>query len=348
MDKGKYRLPTTLTALVIVLATALYLQFLANSEQQDLSTSEPVTFDLQVDERRETTAIPEAPERSPPDELPTPAQDTYSDKDGLFAMVEWRNRGSLSHDEYPQTYAELRALAEEGDVEATRRLTALLRSCRRAALPMSEAELSEIVAEMRATYSYPMLRDGKFEFLLSATGELSHKMSPAEFESFIDGWHSNVMKCNAVTVAQREEADYWLGQLEAHGGARVNWREATQDMDHDEKITYIDSMWAMGDPYALAKYAEIYADHELQLIDPSARVKSYAYIYAFYEALIETAKFHSDADGLARLQYSLKRIRENYSVLLSEYELREAHELTRQIIAANENCCTRLSPSLYK
>lgn len=309
MPKKKYRLPTTLTAFAIVLAIALYLQFLANSEQQDLTASEPVTLDPQVDERPESTAIPGAAESSVPDALTTPAQDTYSDKDGLFAMVEWRNRGSLRHDEYPQTYAELRALAEEGDVEATRRLTGLLRKCRRAAIPMSEAEISEIVAEMRATYSYPMLRDGKFEFPPSATGELSHKMSPAEFESFIDGWHSNVLWCNAVTVAQREEADYWLGQLEAQGGVLIFSNEADKGKDRDEKITYVDSMWAMGEPYALARYSDLYADPKLQLIDPSARVKSYAYIYTFYEAMIATAKYHSDADRLAELRWALKRIR---------------------------------------
>ncbi len=348
MDKGKNRLPTTLTALVIVLATALYLQFFANSEQQGLSTSEPVTFDLQVDERRETTAIPEATESSAPDELPTPAQNTFSDNNGLFATVEWRNRGSLSHDEYPRTYAELRALAEAGDVEATRRLTELLRSCRRAALPMSEAEISEIVAEMRATYSYPMLRDGKFEFLPSATGELSHKIpSPAEFESFVDQWHSNVMRCNAVTVAQRKESDYWLGQLEAQGSVWAFWHEATQGMDRDEKITYVDNMWAMGDPHALAAYSELYADPELQLLDPSARVKSYAYIYAFYEALIETAKYHSNAARLAELQKALRRVRTFHKGVLSEHELKEAYELARQTIADNENCCMRLPPTSY-
>ena len=127
MERSKYRLPTTLTALAIVLAIALYLQFLANSEQQGLPTPEPVTLDLQVDERRETTAIPETTESSAPDDLPAPAQNTFSDKNGLFAMVEWRNRGRLSHDEYPRTYDELRALAEAGDVEATRRLAARLR-----------------------------------------------------------------------------------------------------------------------------------------------------------------------------------------------------------------------------
>ncbi len=334
MEKSKYRLPTTLMALVIGLAIALYLQFFANS-------------DPQVDERRETTAISEAPESLARDELPTLSRNTYSDKDGLFAMVEWRNRGRLSYDEYPQTYAGLRVLAEEGDVEATRRLTVLLRSCRHAALPMPEAEISEIVAEMQATYSYPMLRDGKFEFLLSATGELSHKMSSAEFESFIDGWHSNVMKCNAVTVAQREEADYWLGQLEVQGGVQSLSYEATQEMDREEKFTYVDNMWAMGDPSALASYSELYADPELQLLDPSARVKSYAYIYAFYEALIETAKYHSDADRLAELQWALKIVRKNYAILLSEHEFREAHELARQIIADNENCCMRPPPTGY-
>lgn len=346
MDKSRFRLATTLAVLVTVLAVALYLQFLARSEQQGLSTSEPVTFDMQASERRETAAISEAPEKSAPDELPILEQGSFSDTEGLFATVEWRNRESLSNDDYPKSYAELRVLAEEGDVEATRHLTRLLQSCQRAVLPMSEAEVLETVAEIRLTYSYPLLRDGKFEFLPSAAGELSHKMSSAEFERFVDAWHSNVIysvrKCNDVTAAQREETDHWLGVLKSQGGARPSWREATQDMALDEKIAYVDNMWATGDPHALATYADIYGDYQLQLIDPSARMKSYAYIYAFYEAMIETAKHHSDAGGLARLRRSLKLIQENHSNLFSEYELRDAHELARQTIADNENCCIRL------
>lgn len=274
-----------------------------------------------------------------------------AETEDLFSSVEWRDRESLSQDEYPRTYAELRVLAEAGDVEATRRLAALLRSCRKAVLPITEAEISTFVAEMRTTYSYPMLRDGKFELIPSAVGELSHKMSAAEFERFIDEWQSNVvssaMKCNDVTLAQRKEADHWRDVFEAQGGVSTSWREATRDMDRVEKTAYIDNMWAMGDPHALSAYADIYGDHELQLIDPSARVKSYAYTYAFYEALIETAKYHSDNDRLARFQWGLKRVRENYSVLLSEHELREAHELARQTIADNENCCIRIPPNSH-
>ena len=258
-----------------------------------------------------------------------------AESEGLFSSVEWRDSESPGHDEYPRTYAGLRALAEAGDVEATRRLAARLRTCRRAVLPISEAEISTIVAEMRATYSFPMLRDGKFEFLLEATGELSHKISATEFESFIDGWHSNVssaaMLCNGFTMAQREEADHWRDVFEAQGGVSTSWREATRDMGHDAKIAYIDSLWATGDLNALSAYAEIYSDRELQLRDPSARVKSYAYIYAFYEALIEMATYHSDADRLAELQWTLKQVRANYTILLSEHERIEAQELARRV-----------------
>jgi hypothetical protein len=236
-------------------------------------------------------------------------------------------------------------MAEEGDVEATRRLTNLLRICRHAALPISEAEISEIVLEMRATYSYPTLSDGKFEFLPSAAGELSHKVSPAEFDSFIDGWHSNAMRCNTVTVAQRNEADHWLGVLELQGIDGRSWHEATKGLDSEKRLAYIDNMWASGDPQALAAYADLYGDHELQLIDPSARVKAYAYISAYYEALIETAKYHSNADRLAHFQWALNRAREHYNAVLSGHELREALELARQTIADNENCCIRLPPT---
>ncbi len=269
----------------------------------------------------------------------------------LFSSVEWRDSENQSNEEYPRTYAALRDLAESGDVDATRHLAALLRSCRKAVLPITEAELSAIVAEMRATYSYPMLRDGKFEFLPSAAGELSHKMSAAEFEEFIDGWHANVIssatRCNDVTPAQRKEADHWRDVFEAQGGVSSSWREATRNMDHDAKIAYVDKLWAIGDPTALEAYADLYGDDKLQLIDPSARVKSYAYIYAFYEALIETAKYHSDAERLARFQDGLKHVRMNFSDILSEHELKEAHELARQFIERNVNCCVRLPPNSY-
>lgn len=274
-----------------------------------------------------------------------------AEKEGLFSSVEWRDRESLNQDDYPATYGELRELAEAGDVEATRRLAARLQTCRNAVLPITEEEISAVVAEMRATYSLPLLRDGKFEFLPEATGRLGHRMSAAELESFIDRWQSNTssaaMLCNDFTVAQREEADHWRNLFEAQGGVSNSWREATRNLDHDETIAHIDNMWAMGDPTALEAYADLYGDDRLQRIDPSARIKSYAYIYAFYEALIETAKYHSDAERLARFQDGLKHVRRYHSDILSEHELNEAHEFARQSIERNVNCCFRLPPNSY-
>ena len=274
-----------------------------------------------------------------------------AEKEGLFSSVEWRDRESLSQDDYPTTYGELRELAEAGDVEATRRLAARLRTCRNAVLPITEEEISAVVAEMRATYSLPLLRDGKFEFLPEATGGLGYRMSSAELESFIDKWQSNTssaaMLCNDFTRAQREEADHWRDVFEAQGGVWKSWREATRNMDHDATIAHVDNMWAMGDLTALEAYADLYGDDRLQLIDPSARVKSYAYTYAFYEALIETAKYHSDAERLARFQDGLKHVRRYHSDILSEHELQEAHELARQSIERNVNCCLRLPPNSY-
>lgn len=336
MDERRILL-TTLAAIAVILAFALHLRFNANSE--------PIQLDPQADE---ITVATDPADSTAIDELPVRSFNASSDDDGLFASVEWRNRWPGDIQVYPRTYAELRALAEKGDVEAMRRLAGLLNTCKNAALPMSEAELSVIVAEMRATYSLPKLSEGRFEFLPEATGKLGNLFSSeAEFNSFVDGWVSNTKTCTSITMEQHNEVGHWLELLEAHGQKPVSLGRSTPDLSREERIAHVDNLWATGDPYALAKYSEIFSDHELQLIDPSARVKAYAYIYAFYEAMIQTAKFHSDADGLARLQYSLERIRDNHSVLLSEYELREAHGLARQIILANENCCTRLSPRLY-
>jgi hypothetical protein len=336
MDKRKI-LIATLTAITVVLAFVLRPQFIANTEL--------VPLDPQVDEN--AVAIDQAGSLAI-DELPARQLDASSDDDGLFASVDWRNRWSGDIQLYPRTFLELHALAENGDVEAMRRLVGLLQKCENAALPMSEAELSVVVAEMRASYSLPKLSEGRFEFLPEAAGQLGNLFSSeAEFNSFVDEWVSNTKTCTSITMKQRNEVGHWLGLLEAHGEVPVTSRKSMRHMSSEERLAHVDSQWASGDPYALAEYAEIYSDDELQLIDPTARMKAYAYISAFYEALIETAKHHSDADGLARLRYSLRRIRENYSALLSEHEFREAHELARQIILANENCCMRLSPRLY-
>jgi hypothetical protein len=336
MDKRKI-LIATLSVAAAVLAFVLRPQFIANTEL--------VPLDPQVDEN--AVAI-DLVGNLAIDEIPARQSAASSDDDGLFASVNWRNRWSGDIQLYPRTFLELRALAENGDVEAMRRLVGLLQMCENAALPMSEAELSAVITEMRASYSLPKLSDGRFEFPPESAGQLGNLFSSeAEFNSFVDEWLSNTKTCTSVTTKQRNEVDHWLGMLELHGAVPVTSTKSTRHISREEKLAHVDSRWASGDPYALAEYAEIYSNYELQLIDPTARMKAYAYISAFYEALIETAKHHSDADGLAELRYSLGRIRENYSALLSEHEVGEAHELARQIILANENCCIRLSPRLY-
>jgi len=334
MGDSKYRLLITLAAAVIVVVLAVQSQrFFAGHEPQDPPKSESVTMG---------PTVHDAPRDTAPDELLTSVPGTVTDNEGLFAAAVWRNRGNLPDEAYPQTYEGLRALAEAGDLEALRRLAALLSGCGRAALPMSEAEISEIVAEMQTTYSYPLLRDGKFEFLLPATGELSHKMSPEQFETFLDEWRSSVMECNAVTVEQRQEAGFWLAELEAQGGAPLSWQEAIRGMDHDARIAYVDAMWAIGDPQALFAYSQLYGSHERQLTDPSARMKAYAYIYAYYEALIEMAKQQADADRLDQLRSALGYVRKHHGAVLSEHEFRAAHELARKTVAENKNCCIRI------
>ena len=336
MDKRK-KLLTILAAIAVVLALTIYLRTTA--------TLGSVRLDPQVDE---IAAVTDPATSSALGELPVRPSNASSGDDGLFASVDWRNRWPGEIQLYPRTYSELRALAEKGDVEALRRLVGLLNQCEYAALPMSDAELSVMVAEMRATYSLPNLREGRLEFLPETTGRLGNLFgSEAEFNSFVDEWVSNTKTCTSVTMKQRNEVGHWLELLEAHDQEPASPRISAQDMSRDERIARADRLWARGDPHALATYADIFSDYELQLTDPSARVKAYAYIYAFYEAMIATAKYHSDAEGLARLQYSLERIHESHSGLLSEHELREAHELARQTITTNENCCIRLSPRLY-
>jgi hypothetical protein len=331
-------------AVLIGVALALMLEFRPFLETDgapppDAMNTPPVVLTVQE-------SVDESPSETRKSE---PAIDV--EEEGLFSSVEWRDSESPSQGDYPRTYGELRELAEAGDVEATRRLAVRLQTCRNAVLPITEEEISAVASEMRATYSLPLLRDGRFEFLPEATGGLGHRMSAAELESFIDRWQSSTSSaaklCNDFTMAQREEADYWRDVFESQGGVSKSWREATRNMDHDATIAHVDNMWAMGDPTALEAYADFYGDYRTQLVDPSAQVKSYAYIYAFYEALIETAKYNSDADRLARFQDGLQHVHRYYSDILSEHELQEAHEFARQSVERNENCCLRLPPNSY-
>ena len=277
MDKSRYRLTLILGALAAVLAIALCLQFRVEAGSAAL--------EQQGDE---TAATSEAPERSALDESPDPPLSASAGNNGLFSSVEWRNRSGQSPETYPRTYSELRALAEQGDAEATRRLIGLLEGCQYAALPLSDDELSAIVTRIRESYSMPTLRGGQFEFLPETTGDLGYLFGSAEeLDAFVDKWHANTKTCTVVTVEQRSEVDYWHSLLEEQGGGPFVSQRTFHEMERDEQVAHIDARWATGDPYALAQYAAFYADNNQELFDPSARIKSYAYIYAYYEAAVD-------------------------------------------------------------
>ena len=116
-------------------------------------------------------------------------------------------------------------------------------------------------------------------------------------------------------------------------------------MNRDEKIVYLESAWAPGDPQALAELASIYSEYDVQITDPSAGVRAYAYIYTYYRAAIESARHHSETERLAQLQWALATVTRNYEVSLSEHQIADAHQLARQTVENNANCCIRLPPT---
>ena len=293
MNKHKNRLTIAIAALAAVVAIALSIQL--------ISAPKSTGSDQRADEVRSYASQRRRNRRT--DES-TWAQSSYSPKDDrLFSSVEWRDRWEENREAYPKTYAELRKLEEQGDAGATRRLVGLLRSCQHAALPVSDAELDEIVAQMRTSYSLPSLTDGRFEFLPETTGDLGNRFeSSAELDAFIDKWHSNTRTCTATTVEQRGEVEHWLGVLQAQDPDTDYTKRRPQNMNRDEEIAYFESVWATGDPYALAELATIYSDYDVQITDPSAGVRGYAYIYTYFRAAIESARYHSETERLTQLQ----------------------------------------------
>jgi hypothetical protein len=196
------------------------------------------------------------------------------------------------------------------------------------------------------SYSLPTLTNGRFEFLPETTGDLGNLFeSGAELTAFIDKWHANTRTCTRVTVEQRGEVDYWLEVLQAQDPDTEYSKRPPQDMNHDEKIAYLESTWATGDPRALAELATIYSEYDVQTTDPSARIKAFAYIYTYFRAAIESARYHSEAERIAELQWALMTVTSNHEALLSDHEIREAYQLARRTVDDNEKCCIRLSPS---
>lgn len=331
MNKHKNRITTTIAVLAAVLGIALSIQL--------ISEPKSTGSDRRVDE---IAVAPAAHEQSASDE-PTLLQPSDSSDDGLFSSVEWRDRWEENLEAYPRTYAELRELAEQGDAGATRRLVGLLSSCQHATLPVSDTELDEIVAQMRTSYSLPTLTDGRLEFLPETTGDLANLFeSRAELDAFIDKWASNTRTCTTVTVEQRGEVEYWLGVLQAQDPDTEYTRRPPEKMNRDDKIAYLESAWATGDPHALAELASIYSDYDVQITNPSARVRAFAYIYTYYRAAIESARYHSETERLAQLQWALKSVTSNYEGSLSDHQITDAYQLARQTVEDNENCCIRL------
>ena len=113
-------------------------------------------------------------------------------------------------------------------------------------------------------------------------------------------------------------------------------------MNRDDKIAYLESAWATGDPHALAELATIYSDYDVQITNPSARVRAFAYIHTYYRAAIESARYHSETERLAQLQWALKSVTSNYEGSLSDHQITDAYQLARQTVEDNENCCIRL------
>lgn len=90
-------------------------------------------------------------------------------------------------------------------------------------------------------------------------------------------------------------------------------------MSRDGKIAYLESALATGDPHALAELASIYSAYDVQITNPSARVGAFAYIYTYYRAAIESARYHSETERLAQLQWALKDVTSNYERSLSDH-----------------------------
>lgn len=326
---------TTLIAILVVLAATPFLIQLVTAPTPTIVEQEPSERAAQSGNSR----------RSMADE-PVFSQSEVSFDDGLFATVEWRDRWEENQDEYPQTYAELRELAEQGDPAATRRLVGLLTSCKHAALPPSDAELEEIVAQMRTSYSLPVLTDGRFEFHPDATGDLANFFeSGEELTAFIDQWQAITGTCTRVSMDQRGEADYWLSVLQAQDPNTDYSKRRPKNMNRDETIAYLEGVWATGDPRALGELASIYTGSDAESSDPLAYVRSFAATYVWFRAAIESARYHGETERLSELQRGLSIVIRNHEELLREREIADAYRLARELVENNDNCCIRLRPT---
>lgn len=255
------------------------------------------------------------------------------DDDELPLQIEWRPRRATLKEEYPDSYAELRALAEAGDGEAARRLHRLLWECGSAPPPQSDEEIEATIAEARQTYILPTYRNGK--------------RKPVDFNPIRDSFDANVdryvqkaKKCREISMAQRAEAQQWLDQAVLRGEAGHSLDHVLASYHRDDALKMAQDVWNSGDPMALQYFSGQYGEDYRLGRDPEGLIKQYAYTLAFFELLARSDEI-THPDEYANGSWTMLRneFEEIFESRLHRHEVRQAKDLARDIIRDNPNCC---------
>lgn len=247
------------------------------------------------------------------------------DSNDLIPPIDWRPRPSEFLEEYPETYDELRTLAEAGDAEASRRLYMLLWECGSAPPPQSDAEIAETVAEVRRTRQFPTYQDGILTMVdMSAT--------PDALEGVIGHYEAIVRTCQDVSMAQRAEEPVWLEHTMQQGGAAPLLNHLLATMDAEAGFQLISDVWETGDPWALQSFAHWYGEAWRDGTDPSGRTKEYAYYLAFIE-------LNAQEDPAASWDQMRNELDETYRSQMHDHEIVEVENMVWEIIDDNPNCC---------
>ena len=271
-------------------------------------------------------------------EIVIPEAATHRRLDVDLSGIDWRAEFNyMDSNQYPNQYADLRKLAENGDANAAYFLWQALKYCsQNGPPPMDDEEFAKELRVIRENYQLPQYKNGVREVVDLATLNISQEAAE-QLAMF------GRKQCNEMPVENRGEAQDWMDFALRHDSKEVAAIVARERATGGDDTALMD-LWLNGDPKALNMLSGFFSEQYQEGIDPTGRTRSFAYWLAFRELHYASGESAGpEADPMFGNIELTTSMREEG---LLPGQIAEAEEIAADILRTrSSNCCVSLHVS---
>ncbi len=286
---------------------------------QELLRSQTLDGDLDASDGSQI----EAPESLAP-ALPDDNQLIFPD--GEIVKINWRqhDRPTVSNFDV-DNYEVLREAALNGDAIISMILHERQRSCQ--SRFESEEDLEAAVDQLHQTHTIPF----------PGQEQPSGISNPEDIENMESILRAKFSDCEKLVAYQGSLEEKWLERSAADGWPIAMIELGRQQEDAELAKRFYLEAWEAGSVESLELLAEIIKHSYESGVAPSANVEAFAVLHTY--TIIESATLKDHGQVAGRIIASLMAKLESERRLLRPRELREAIEMSKQMIRSNPNCC---------